>query len=98
MKKSFIEKNYFNLQGKVTEISDLIHIERNNLPDLFKKMVNVVTVDNQRVFAEIRNKNLNQLEDIKENDIVDIQFAFQGSVKDGKNYNNIYIHTIKKVK
>lgn len=98
MKKSFVEKNYFNLQGKVTEISDLIHIERNNLPDLFKKMINVVTIDNQRVFAEIRNKNLSQLEDIKENDIVDIQFAFQGSVKDGKNYNNIYIHTIKKVK
>lgn len=95
--KKFLDKNYFVVQGKLTEISDLIHIERNGVPDLYKKMLTVVTSDNQRFFPEIRNKNLSKLNGINKNDIVEVTFAFQGSVKHGKSYNNIYIHNLRKV-
>ena len=91
------EKNYFVTQGKITNISELIHIQRKNVPDLYKKILTITTVDNQTFFPEIRNKNLQKLNNIKENDIVEVTFAFQGSIKNGKSYNNIYVHNIKKI-
>ena len=97
MKKSFIHKNYFTIQGKIEEISDLVHIVRKDLPDLYKKMLVVTISDGQKLFPEIRNKNLSQLDNIKTNDIVNIEFTFEGSEKNGKRYNNIYINQITKV-
>lgn len=97
MKKSFLDKNYFKLQGKIEEIGDLVHITRDNLSDLFKKILVITTSDSQRLYPEIRNNNLNQLDNIKVNDIVDIEYTFEGSEKNGKRYNNIYINQITKV-
>lgn len=90
------QRIYFTLEGKVTNISDLIHIERKGIPDLYKKMLTITTSDIQILFPEIRNKNLSKLNGIEVNDIVNITFTFQGSQRDGKNYNNIYIHNIVK--
>lgn len=95
--KKLTDKNYFVVQGKITNISELIHIERKNVPDLYKKIFTITTTDNQTFFPEIRNKNLQKLDNIMENDIVEVTFAFQGSIKNGKSYNNIYVHNINKI-
>lgn len=97
MTKNFLDKTYFTLEGKVEDISDLIHIKRDNLPDLNKKMLTIVTSDSQRLFPEVRNKNLTKLNNISVGDIVKIEYTFEGSQKNGKNYNNIYINQITKV-
>lgn len=96
MNKSFLDKNYFVIEGKVMHISDLIHIDRKGVPDLYKKMLTITTSDKQTFFPEIRNKNLKMMNNIQVNDIVEITFAFQGTQKHGKSYNNIYIHNIIK--
>jgi len=94
-----IEKSYFNLNGTVHLIGELVHIERNGIPDLFKKVLTVETPDGQLLFPEIRNSKLKMLDEqgIKQGSTVEINFLFQGSEKNGKRYNNIYIHNIKTI-
>lgn len=100
MKKPFLKKDrkFFVLKAKVLEIGELIYIKRDNSPDMYKKMLVLETEDGQRVYPELRNKKLNLAEDfnIVEGDIVEIEYSFEGSEKNGKRYNNIYINSIKK--
>lgn len=94
-----IEKSYFNLKGTVHLVGDLVHIERNKIPDLYKKVLTVETPDGQILFPELRNGKLKMLEseNITQGSTVEIEYLFQGSEKSGKRYNNIYIHSIKAI-
>lgn len=96
MKKSK-EKICFSIKGTVNKIHELIHIEREGIPDLEKRILTIETPDGQILYPELRNAKLPLLEreNIQEGDAVEIEILFQGSHKNGKNYNNIYIYSIK---
>lgn len=92
-------KNYFELKGTVHMIGELVHIEREGIPDLHKRVLTVETPDGQILFPELRNSRLKLIEEegIEQGSTVEIKYLFQGSEKNGKRYNNIYIHTIKSI-
>lgn len=90
--------NYsFILQGTVTEIGDMVQIRRTTKPDIYKKILAVETMDNQKVYMEIRNTGIKELEreGIDEGSLVEIEYLFEGSEKDGKKYNNVVIKNIR---
>jgi hypothetical protein len=92
-------KNYFKLKGTVHLIGELVHIKREGIPDLHKKVLTVETPDGQVLFPEVRNGKLKMLEaeGIAQGSTVEIEYLFQGSEKNGKRYNNIYVFSIKKI-
>ena len=94
-----VEKNYFDLKGTVHVIGELVHIKREGIPDLYKKVLTVETPDGQVLFPELRNGKLKVLETekITQGSTVEIKYLFQGSEKNGKRYNNIYIFSIKAI-
>lgn len=93
------EKSYFNLKGTVHLVGEAIHIKRDGIPDLHKRVLTVETPDGQILFPELRNGKLKMLETegIKQGSTVEIEYLFQGSEKNGKRYNNIYIYSIKAI-
>lgn len=94
-----MRKDYLTIRGVITEIGEMVHIPRTGIPDLYKKVLTVETIDEQVLYPELRNGKLKMLEDqnITEHSTVEIEFSFEGSEKNGKRYNNIYINNIKKV-
>ena len=92
-----MRKDYLKIRGVITEIGELVHIEREGIPDLYKKVLTVETIDEQVLYPELRNGKLKLLENIYENSTVEIEFSFEGSEKNDKRYNNIYINTITKL-
>lgn len=94
-----IEKSYFNLKGTVHLVGELVHIKREGIPDLYKRVLTVETPDGQILFPELRNGKLKMIESegINQGSTVEIQYLFQGSEKNGKRYNNIYIYSIKAI-
>tara|TARA_R110000803_G_scaffold52425_1_gene107942 strand:+ start:1830 stop:2129 length:300 start_codon:yes stop_codon:yes gene_type:complete len=99
MNSNHIEKSYFNLKGTVHAVGELVHIKRDDIPDLYKKVLTVETPDGQVLYPELRNGKLKMLEaeNITQGSTVEIQFLFQGSEKNNKRYNNIYIYSIKSI-
>jgi len=99
MYRNHIEKSYFNLKGTVHVVGELVHIKRDGIPDLYKRVLTIETPDGQILFPELRNGKLKMLEerDIKQGSTVEIDFLFQGSEKNSKRCNNIYIYSIKKI-
>lgn len=93
------EKDYLKLKGTVRFIGDLVHIEREGIPDLLKRVLTIETPDGQILYPELRNTRLRLLqeEEIKEGSTVELEYLFQGSEKNGKRYNNIYIYSIKNI-
>lgn len=94
-----MKKEYFKLKGVVTEIGELVHIQRTNIPDLYKRVLVVETIDGQKLYPELRNAKLKLLdrEQINEGSTVEIEYSFEGSEKNGKRYNNVYLNSIKRV-
>lgn len=94
-----MKKEYFKLKGVVTEIGELVHIQRTNIPDLYKRVLVVETIDGQKLYPELRNAKLKLLdrEQINEGSAVEVEYSFEGSEKNGKRYNNIYLNSIKRV-
>lgn len=90
-------KDYLNIKGEITQIGELVHIERKGATDLYKKVLTVETLDGQVLYPEVRNNKLKLLEDIYEGAAVKIEFSFEGSEKNGKRYNNIYVNNIVKL-
>jgi hypothetical protein len=64
---------------------------------LYKKVLTLETIDEQVLYPEVRNAKLKLLENVYENSTVEIEFSFEGSEKNGKRYNNIYINNITKL-
>ena len=90
----------FTLQGTVTDIGNMIQIRRTIKPDIYKKIITVVTSDNQKVFMEIRNTGIKELEreGIEVGSFVEAEYLFEGSEKDDKKYNNVVIKNIKLIR
>ena len=80
-------------------VGELVHIKREGIPDLYKRVLTMETPDGQILYPELRNGKLKMIEaeGIKQGSTVEIQYLFQGSEKNGKRYNNIYIYTIKTI-
>jgi hypothetical protein len=96
MKEKKINKKCFNIVCKVLEIGELLIYQREGKDTLYKKMLVVRTKDGQKFFPEIRNKKISLLDGINVGDNVDLQFTFEGSEKNDKRYNNVYINNITK--
>lgn len=92
-----MKKKYLKIKGVITEIGELVHIQREGIPDLYKKVLTLETIDEQVLYPEVRNAKLKLLENMYENSTVEIEFSFEGSEKNGKRYNNIYINNITKL-
>ena len=92
-------RDYIKLKGTIHFIGELVHIPRKKFADLYKKVLTFETHDGQVLFPEIRNKKIHLLEDddITVGSTVEITVSFQGSEKNGKRYNNIFIKTISKI-
>lgn len=90
-------KDYLKIKGVITEIGDLVHIERQGIPDLYKKVLTLETIDGQILYPELRNSKLKLINNVYENSTVEIEFSFEGSEKNGKRYNNIYINNLSKL-
>lgn len=92
-----MKKEYLKIKGVITEIGELVHIQREGIPDLYKKVLTIETIDEQVLYPEVRNAKLKLLDNMYENSTVEIEFSFEGSEKNGKRYNNIYINNITKL-
>ena len=55
-------ENKFLLKGTVTEIGNMVQIRRTTKPDIYKKVLTLVTEDDQKVFMEVRNTGIKELE------------------------------------
>ena len=95
-----MNKEIFKLKGTVTSMGELIHIPRTGIPDLFKRVLTIELLDGQVLYPEVRNQRLKILdrEQIEVNDFVELGYTFEGSEKNNKRYNNIYVNSIKKTK
>ena len=89
-------KATIQITATVTYKGELQIFRRNTKPDFSKKMVDLVTSDNQRLYCEIRNSNIPKLERIEVDDVVLVEILFAGSEKNDKKYNNLYIINIQK--
>lgn len=94
-----MDKDVFYLTGEVRFIGELERIKRQGIPDIHKRVLTVETIDGQILFPEVRNRRLSLLDDnnIQEGSEIELQYIFQGSEKNGKRYNNIYISDIKRI-
>lgn len=95
-----MNENDFTLEGFVTDISPIQQIRRTTKPDLIKRTVTIVTESGQKVFMEIRNAFIKELqrEGIEKNSFVEVDYTFEGSEKSGNKYNNIVMKKIKLLK
>jgi DNA helicase TIP49 (TBP-interacting protein) len=94
------EINYFKLSGTILEIGEpQQYVRKSPMPSIYKVILVIETVDGQRLFPEIRNIRIKQLENknIAVGDLVQIEYSFEGSEKGGKRYNNIFINKIDKI-
>lgn len=87
--------NYIN--GYITYISPEIEVRNVGRPMYLKKMVTVVSNDGQKFFGEIRKNKLTLLETVNIGRELKIGYLFEGSERDNKKYNNIYIDTLENV-
>lgn len=90
-------KDYSKIKGVITEIGDLVHIQRQGIPDLYKKVLTLETIDGQVLYPEVRNGKLKLLDNVYENSTVEIEYSFEGSEKNDKRYNNIYVNNLVKL-
>jgi hypothetical protein len=84
-------------QVQITEIGELQVFSRKNKMDYSKRMLEMETADKQRIFGEVRNSLIPVLRHVSPGDIVEIDYFFAGSEKDGKKYNNIIVVNISKI-
>lgn len=96
---AYPEKNYFKVRGTIHFIGEQLHIKRDGIPDLYKRVLTLETPDGQVLYLELRNGKLSYVEtcDLAPGSTVEIEYLFQGSEKSGKRYNNLYIHTLKNI-
>ena len=95
-----MSENDFTLEGFVTDIGPIQQIRRTTKPDIIKRTVTIVTESGQKVFMEIRNAFIKELqrEGIEKNSFVKVDYTFEGSEKSGNKYNNIVMKKIKLLK
>lgn len=73
-------------------------MKKKSRPDLYKKVVTIVTADGQKLYVDVINSRLKDLEKgIDVSTIVEVHYSFKGSERDGKKYNNIYCNSIKRI-
>lgn len=91
------EQNEFTLTGFIEEIGEIQQIRRTTKPDLLKRTISIVTEDGQKVFMEIRNSYIKELqrEGVEKNSYVEVGYVFEGSERNDKKYNNIVLKRIK---
>ena len=89
-------RQYKKFVGTLEWVSELIKVPRGKRT-FFKKTIEIITPDNQRFFAEVRDGNIDKLGLFECKDTVELQVSLQGSKKGDKRYNNIVVHSITKL-
>lgn len=86
------------LKGTITLIEEEKIINNKNGNKFRKVVLTLETMDNQKLFIEVRNEKIAELElkNINLHDFVEVSFVFKGSIKNEKRYNNILLDTINK--
>jgi len=90
-----MQKNYTTFTGNIHSLTDTISIKRASKKDFFKRIIGLKTEDNQLMFIEARNSKLALLENVSLNDYVTVEVSFEGSEKNDKQYNNIFLYNLK---
>lgn len=85
------------LRALLKEKGPVRTFKKGTVAEFSKVTLSLVTVDDQTLYVEVRNKRINLLEEILEGSIVDVEFIFAGSEKNGKRYNNIMVTKISKI-
>ena len=85
------------ITGYITYISPEIEVNNVGRPMYLKRMVTVISNDGQKFFGEIRKNKLTLLDSINTRQELKIGYLYEGSEKDNKRYNNIYIDTLENV-
>ncbi len=95
-----MEEKEFSLIGFIIVVGPIQQIRRTTKPDLIKRTITIATEDGQKVFMEIRNAFIKELqrEGIEKNSYVEVHYVFEGSEKNGNKYNNIIMKKIKLLK
>lgn len=83
-----MRKQLIAITGEVFSISKPLHVERLKKASFTKKTLGIVTKDQQKVFFELREPFLEELE---VGDNTTIEFYFAGSTKGEKSYNNLIV-------
>lgn len=86
-----MHKETINKVVQIVYMSEVKLFRRNKKQDFSKVMVDVVTTDDQTIYCEVRNNNIEILANFRVGDLVTIEFFFAGSEKNGKKYNNCVI-------
>lgn len=94
------EQKEFTLCGFVEDIGEIQQIRRTTKPDLLKRTISIVTEDGQKVYMEIRNSYIKELqrEGVEKNSYVEVNYVFEGSERNDKRYNNIILKKIKLIR
>lgn len=88
------------LTGIVEEIGGLVQLNRKkDGKDIYKKVLTIKEADGQLSYIDVLNQRIKSIEDqnIEEGDIVEIEYSFKGSERDGKKFNNIFCNSITKI-
>lgn len=88
------------LTGIVEEIGGLVQLNRKkDGKDIYKKVLTIKEADGQLSYIDVLNQRIKSVEDqnIEEGDIVEIEYSFKGSERDGKKFNNIFCNSITKI-
>jgi len=94
------EQNEFTLCGFIEDIGEIQQIRRTTKPDLLKRTISIVTEDGQKVYMELRNSYIKELqrEGVEKNSYVEVNYVFEGSERNDKRYNNIILKKIKLIR
>ena len=93
------QREPFKISGTIIFIGEKEVIRRKNLPKLHKRIIGVETLDGQKLYLELRQKRLNLIESekLEINTYVNVEYTFEGTERNNKRYNNLYVQDIKSV-
>ena len=87
-------KTPYKFIGIIKFIEDEFVIIKPNGTEITKQLFTLQTIDDQILFLEVRNDNVNYLKNVTSNTIVEILVTFEGSEKNQKRYNNLIVQKI----
>lgn len=87
----------FKLLGNITWIGDTKVYLKKDGKNLYKKVITIETDDGQVLYPEIRGLKIPIFTEMKIEipQRVELEYFFEGSEKNNKKYNNIYVESIK---
>jgi len=86
-----------SIRAQLSFIGELEIYSRKSKMDYSKIMIDLITHDDQKIFGEVRNSKIPLIQAFKKGDIVDVEYIFAGSEKNGKKYNNLIVVNLERI-